>query len=215
MRVLLTVVKAILVQHPVSALSYATDLINTHLDCSEAWTIESAADNGFLHLLDKLAANEWPNVGRYFRVRRFQVGAVKAAAKGDLPLLRWWMNTYLPDHQMTHVVYEVAEIHGQVHVVQWLCEYSSGPFHTELVVADMMHTHPDVVRWLDLQNFPFRLQVWMNALMENGDLAFLKWIHSNPDRFNIDCRTEAMTSAAIWICCDGCIQTTANYLTSG
>lgn len=53
------------------SLVHVRDVINTFLDNYRKWTLENAADQGKLSVLDRLLSIEWFGVSKQFRQTRF------------------------------------------------------------------------------------------------------------------------------------------------
>lgn len=169
--------------------------INDFLDCSTTWTVESAADAGLVALVHRLAGREWAGVAAQYRLQRFRYGARRAAACGNLALLKWWLAQYLPEHEKSELqlVFKVAAESGHLHVIQWLCEHSDG----QLVNKSVSFTCANVVYWLHRQQWPFRLKISMDAAVSAGDLTFMQWIHDRQHLYEIQITASALKHAAM------------------
>lgn len=168
------------------ALQHVTMFIHQYLDCSVRYTLEQAADAGFLHMMARLAAQEWHGVGPEFRADRLSHGARKAAANGRLDVLQWWIGDYFPYQKIERQIYKAAVLNdqGHLHVIQWLHK-RSGLFLNERCVTSIVYMHSHIVYWLHEQGCRFKLTVDLTRAVETGDLTYIKWIYARKGLFDV------------------------------
>lgn len=148
------------------------------LDHSAGWTLETASDAGFEHLLSRLARREWRGVDIQFRKMRRQNGLLTASKNGDLNALKWWASSYLgvssPPLDQALVFKQAAE-NGHAHILEWLKDQGSLPSDANTCIQT---AHPSAVYWL----FEHQLAMVIDPSLaaRTGDLAFLRWIHDKP-----------------------------------
>lgn len=65
--------------------------VNEFLNESDCWTL---SDEGFVNLLDRLAAQEWADVMPIFRTIQVHFAVVEAMKRGNLAVLMWQVNSY-------------------------------------------------------------------------------------------------------------------------
>lgn len=110
--------------------------IRDFLDESVGWTLESTSDKGFVHLLDRLAAQEWTGVGPLFRSIRTYYAGIEAAKRGDLAVLKWLMDSYYQGLQLErkvfNTIFTLAVIRGNLDILQWLKQQRKLPSSTEM-----------------------------------------------------------------------------------
>lgn len=177
---LLTSVALVLKRARVTALPVEVVLrLDGFIDQSANWTLETATNAGFVHLLHRLARREWPGVGVEFRKLRYQYGVLNATNNGDLSALKWWASSYLTETPMplnTAMIFARAAQNGHVHILDWL--KVRGLLPSNRFDANPPYTsHPSVVYWIDEQQ---AMVVDLSLAARTGDLVFLRWIHERP-----------------------------------
>lgn len=156
--------------------------IEAFLDHSRIWTLESASHAGFLHLLQRLAPGECRvPMAASVRTLRRRNGIRQAAVSGRLPVLQWWMSAYfLPSQAQEEpsfqLIFECAVRFGHLHILQWLQAQNQLP-SARAVDNFIECDHPDVIYWLHEHNITLPLLIAVDRPAQNGDLAFLAWIH--------------------------------------
>lgn len=163
------------------------------------WTLESASKAGFVRLLHVLSAQEWPALGNEFRKARGLYAAKSAVKAGDLEVLRWWVDMYLPGlHVDMMDLFRVAAEFGHVHILTWLT-------NSELVQncqdpICITRNYEEAARWLHQHRQVCQaagaIQVLLDANNTALDFAFVKWIHSRPGEFQVKNKSYATVGAA-------------------
>lgn len=152
------------------------------LDQSHRWTLEQASEAGHVHLLRRLAAQEWPDAGRMFRKFRYRNAVLKAATSGQLDVLQWWLFSYLSQPQQPNYeqLFGLAVKHGHLNILQWLQQQGTMPTETLFPIEC---EHPAVVRWLHDQGSGAMLVVSAAKAASVGDLEFICWLHERETAF--------------------------------
>lgn len=186
------------------SLRHVVSSISSFLDYSKSWTLESASDAGLEFLLDRLRARQWSEVGDTFLEARFLRGIRHAAIKGDLQVLKWWWTKYLPTSRrwedMKEIVVRIAAFHGHLSMIEWILK-DEKTLHT---VANMNSVdedqwlicqHPEIVYWIHDRSRRAKLFVILDEAIKQGDMAFLKWVHSNRARHRHEFSNAAINIA--------------------
>lgn len=185
---------ALLLPPSLETLPHVARCVESFLDLSPLWTLESAAAGRHVRLLDRLLTLEHPSVGRIFRFERFCHGASKAVEDGSLDVLLWWATKYLPDETLRSCeLSQSAARLGHVHILQWLQQQGLFPAyeHQRLVCG-----HTNVVYWLHGQPaLGVQVTVCMDTAAESGDLELLKWLQSHQDQYDVQCSKAALVAA--------------------
>lgn len=181
-----------------SALPHVFEAIDSYLDYSVKWTLESASKTGSDVLMQRLAGREWCGMDDAFRMTRFRHGVRQAAAAGNLPVLQWWATQYLPPSRQLTIqpIFQAAAENGHLHVIQWLHQ-TYNLFQEERTVTSLTYAHANIVYWMYEQNCPFWLNVSMDEASKADDLEFMEWLHAHGDRFDIEISERAVQTAAI------------------
>lgn len=174
-----------------SALPHVIRSIDAFLDQSSGWSLESAAANRHLHLMDRLLAQKNEDT---FRLARFYSGTRNAAGAGSVEVLAWWMTKYLPGEQPSYnqLARDAASL-GHVCILQWL--QTEGLFPNP-GISSMATNQAQVVYWLHAQpELNIRLSVCMCTAAEAGDLVFLKWLQQHQGELDVSCTGDALMAA--------------------
>lgn len=126
--------------------------IDAFVDATTQYTIPRACEvsvTSVQRLLARIAAREDPGIDPFHKRSLFSAGIAKAAARGDLDVVRWFMEVYLPTGRVRGAVEKAAGA-GQLHILKWLHAR-----HNERVVwgARELHSavflnHVETARWL-------------------------------------------------------------------
>lgn len=186
-----------LVSQSLPPLPHVIALIQTHLDHSHRWTLETASRAGFLHLLGRLTAQENNSgVCSDFRLARFTSAVQKAAAQGrPLSVLQWWSSTYLVGQDLLPLVLGIAAESGQLGVIQWLLDQQNLA-EEQPELAPVLCNHRATLFWLH-EHVPWLpLKVSMDAMAKQRDLELMQWAHERRRVIAIECTPEATATAA-------------------
>lgn len=180
----------------VTALPHVVATINSLLISSTAlasWTLERAAECGFVHLLDRLHGDEWRWVGRPFRHLRRQSAVESAVSDGLVDVLQWWMTKYLsPDEahdqeeELVAKIIMLAGLYSRLEVLQWL---ETQPDLLALLPVGhriaLTCKSPVIAEWLFHHLTHAQQQVSLvfelNHSALRDDFAMLKWLQMHPD----------------------------------
>lgn len=164
-----------------TALPHVASLIDAFAGIiSPKWTLETASDRGLLRLLDRLLAQEWAGVSKFFRDNRFKHAVERAASSASLDVLNWWMTKYLPDHEDDWVVDAALRPDAmRAEVLQWLFEQGKLPKrHREWRVKRICYL-PEVVYWISEHVMNARMIIGVDSL---SDFEFIQWAHEQPQQ---------------------------------
>lgn len=147
-------------------------------DCSVNWTLETASRAGFVHLLDLLAAQEWPGVRATFRRLRCRYAVGEAASDGKLDVLEWWLSSYYGGRELRgacDTVFELAIARGHYHLLDWMNTHDKIPMgnaRSRGVPCD----DPAIIQWLHElgHKVPLIVKLWSAETEE--DLVYMKWL---------------------------------------
>lgn len=170
---------------PLNALSHVGACISEFLDCTDLWTLEKAADRGLLKLMDRFAEREWSDVGADFRLARCKHSANRAASRGMLEVLQWWIDSYLTYDGDLQDLYKDAIYYGHLNVVQWLYDTRNLVLDAATVTSVRYGRHPEVIYWLRDQGCRSRLEIQVDWAVSAGDLAFLERVHQDSDAYEL------------------------------
>lgn len=168
--------------------------ISSFLDNSHKWTLESASNAGYILLLDRLLASEWPGVTKRFRHTRCLLGIQCAATMGQVDVLNWWCTKYLTDKLPMEVkrdILRAAAFHGHLHVL------IGGFFHSNksLEIIEQMDPplicqHPEIVHWIRSHTRAARLQILLDFAIAKGDVEFVAYVYGSEQDKNSSIATE-------------------------
>lgn len=182
-------------QPQVDALPHVAPAIAAYVGLLSAdWTIERAAAERLPYLLDRLLAQEAPDLGHFFRSERFDNGVECAARDGSVEILNWWTTKYMPNQSLyASRIADAAAKNGHVNVLQWLRERDQFPSSgLQRICSDWPH----VLYWLRDQGIGVFVNVCLDAAAKAGDLPFLLWMHEQPsDRYHVSCTKAALIFA--------------------
>lgn len=181
--------------------------INSFVDATEKWTLESASKTQYLYLLDRLLSIELPQVSAAFRQARFRHAITSAAALGHIDVLQWWRSRYLRiQYSNTHklLILRIATESGQIHVLKWLLNVIGLNLRAlEQVQEPFPCQHSTLIHWFYDHNLPVKLQVSLDQVAKRGDLDLMIWLHgkaqsqvSSEPRLELRCTLRAMYNAA-------------------
>lgn len=158
-------------------------LVDTFVDCSGLWSLESATDAGLVHLLRRLAPREWPGVGPTFRKLRYDSAVRSAVENGHLSVLQWWLEHY-GDFQPPafRLILTISIARGHVHILQWL-KARDALLPAASSIKGMLCTHPSAVYWLHDLRDVFSLSINVVNAAKDGDLTFLRWMHEHEAQY--------------------------------
>lgn len=168
--------------------------INSFLDNSRKWTLESASKAGHILLLDRLLASEWDGVSNTFRHTRFLLGIQSAAIAGQVNFLSWWSTRYLSDElpmELKRDILRVAAFHGHLHVLQ------DGFFHDDECLEmikqmdpPLICQHPEIVYWIRNHSPVAQLRILLDFAISKGDVEFVAWVYGSERDKNSAISTE-------------------------
>lgn len=186
-----------------SPLPHIVSCVNSFLDrLTSKWTLESAAQQGLVELLERLAAREWPLVGEDFRSVRFINGVHRAARAGDLKVLEWWLTQYQRDSSRLDAalasVLQIALREGHLPIIKWLHAQDKLAMLMRLPVvsAPLACYHAELVYWLHDQALEYRLELSMDHAARTNDFEFMQWILAHRDEYRVVWTAEATEHAA-------------------
>lgn len=149
------------------------------------WTVPrvcaSATLPGMSRLLTRAAAREPPDMDPIYKRKLFTDALVTCARRGDLPIIQWLMEVYLPTGRVRTAIQETVR-HGHLHVLQWLhanhrtrVVWNYGRLYDEAASSNQF----GIVRWLHEHVSPIgavdRAQAFHQAIA-NGDVKTAKWL---------------------------------------
>lgn len=140
-------------------------------------------------------------MSREFRAIRFLQGVHCAVMYGQLDILKWWQNDYLPDRpDVLELLVRVAALHRRLNVLKWLLEGDE----TLQIVCDMepllVCQHRRIVDWIHSRNPSVLLEVTANNAVKRGDLEFINWVERSSREGNVlrfRLRPECMDDAVV------------------
>lgn len=160
----------------------------------ELHTLESAASNGLVQMLDELAKQEHKDAGSTFRRLRFLHGTKAAAGNGHLSVLQWWTSCYLPMEPLPASALAARAVKGgHLAVVQWLQSQGlvPSPESMQLVECEDAAT----VYWIHKKKLSMSVSVSMDAAAKAGDLKFLRWLRKHDRKYNVHSSRSALVIA--------------------
>lgn len=174
---------------PLAALPHILGSVSSYLDWSCKYTLERAAVAPFagVHLMNRLLAQE--QIGGLLsddeRRSRFQNGIRRAATQGDVAMLQWWMDVYLPGHDdVAPSIFQIAADKSYLHVVQWLFQWKAQSVAGAVLPVEC--NHPEIIYWLHHHQEPSqRLQIDMAVVARAGDLQFIQWVYAHDDLYQL------------------------------
>lgn len=160
-------------------------VVDAFVDPSSRWTAALAVSRelpGLLRLLARVAFLE-RGVDRFVRQKRFADALELAAGRGDVIVVRWLVERYMPDGVVRGAV-RAAVAHGRVEVLEWLRKH-----HDDRVVwwREAIAHAPDAetARWLHENLAPISEQekeALLVRAMELGHLQVAQWVCGLRDR---------------------------------
>lgn len=180
-------------QHPrVAAIPSIAIAIDAFVGVAAHWTVASAyaelTPDGTLatvaarQWLVRVASQEPRDMEPLYRRKIFADAMVLAARRGDLRVVQWLMEQYLPTGRVRQAV-EAAAKGGQLEVLKWLREN-----HNDRVVWGRREmeeaatgNHLETLKWLFVQDaLPFVGRSAANDIMidatKHGNIAMMQWL---------------------------------------
>jgi hypothetical protein len=172
-------------------LPHVTQRINELLDFSASWRLPTAAQHGFVHLVQRLMTRSTgPPDGR-----DLLEGVRNAVRYGQLPVVQWFYTT-LPLAKLPTFLMDFAAEVGQLQIFQWLFEHTAATCTVRALTQAAFNGHLYVVRFLDAHEAKLKL-VGTTAAMDHaageGFLEVVAFLHESRRH---SCTTNAMDGAA-------------------
>lgn len=169
-------------QPQIEAIHPLVDKIDSYVGIGSQWTLPRVCGDapGALRLLPRIVAQESKDIDPLFKRKLFADAMVNAAHRGDLEIVRWLVEQYLPAGRIRQAV-ETAAAHRRLEILQWLRKNHNEQVvwgHKELFRAAKAN-HFDVVQWL------YKLEARVSAddkyallyyAMENGNVEMVEWL---------------------------------------
>lgn len=167
---------------------------------SEKWTLENASAQGQVRLLDYLLDQEWSGVPLSFRRARLNNAIKLAIHDGHVQVLRWWLNTYLPeeDPSVFPTIFRLACQLDQVIVLQWLQATDRlSRLQPNLKGRIVKCFSQELASWLHLNAHGTGLALEVaNYVQKEGCAAFIRWAVKNRHLYEVNGISEAMQDTA-------------------
>lgn len=164
----------------VSAIGDVVWLVDAFVSVAGRWTVAEACDKplpGALRLLPRIAALEDPGIDPILKRRAFTQALENAVKRGDLSVVKWLVDEYLPEGRVRHPLVTAAHF-GQLHVLQWLYHNHGGRivWSRDEILAAADGDKFETVQWLHDYISPVNIddkRYLMEVAMKEGnaDLA--------------------------------------------
>lgn len=142
--------------------------------------------------MDRLGKQEWPGASDQFRKQRFMAAITDAIQSDNLPSLRWWLTTYLPDHafavpKLRKLAVEAKCEHyasRRVEILQWLLDQGKLANRESAfkILIELGASSKTIVLWLH-ENVP-GIQMNFELTCESCE-DFIKWAYEHSDRYGV------------------------------
>lgn len=178
-------------QHAFPPLWDVAARIEDYLDYSVHWSILLAVQEGFLHLLHRLAAKN-----QEICPEKLGIAMQTAAKKGDLAILQW-LHHYLPHVRVSKAVMDKAAEKGHLEIVEWLHSIDGAALgcSEKAIENAAMNGHLEMVKWLYVhqREVSSASRNTMQLAARGGHVSILRFLD---DHQNDGCkRTVAMRAA--------------------
>lgn len=171
----------------VGAISEIARLIDAFADPTSWWSLVKACERsslGLIRLLPRTAARETIDMEPLLRHQIFNRALVQAVRHGDLLVVQWFVEEYLPTGKIREPAREAAEC-GQLAILQWLFANHAARMvrSVEELGRAAMRDHFTTVQWLyEIQLHIGVLDDGDSGLFEvlchtarNGNLEMVQW----------------------------------------
>jgi proteasome lid subunit RPN8/RPN11 len=164
-------------------------LIDAFVAVDSRWTTASvcaANAPGMLRLLPRVAALEPCSMDPLYKRKLFADAVESAAQIGDLAVLQWLVDVYLPTGRLRGVD-EVAARHGHLHILRWLLRHrgervvrSGTP--TQLLRRAAKGNHLETCQWLHDHDSKSSLinnstkKYLLGCAMRHGNVEMAAWL---------------------------------------
>lgn len=156
--------------------------IDAFIGIAKRWTVPlvcAEESKNTLPWLPRAAAQEPPHVDPLVKRKLFAEAMDHAVRRGDLTVVRWLVEVYLPTGRIRQAV-DTAAAHGQLEILQWLKENHDSRVvwgHKELALA-AKGDHVATAKWL-IENADGSVGgddrlAMMRGAMEHGNVAMLE-----------------------------------------
>lgn len=156
--------------------------VDAFLGVARHWDVSKACADapGALRMLPRIAALEPADLHPLLKRKRFADALVNAVRRGDLEVVRWLVQQYLPSGRIRQAVDEAAAL-GRTDILQWLRDKHDERTvwgHKEMLLA-AKSDHFDTIKWL-LDRSPRLSAEEKNSLlyyaMGNGNVEMVEWL---------------------------------------
>lgn len=184
----------------VAAIDEIVNRVSVYIDPAPSWTVPGACekiDSGLFRLLQRVAIHEPDNINPFHKHQNFKRAMVYAVRRGDLQVVQWLVETYLPSGKIREPVREAAAA-GRLEILQWLWAGHASRLvwsHRERSLA-AKNSHLETLQWLDefverpqINGFFFGegydLHQILGFAAENGRVEMMQWVDEQRQRKNI------------------------------
>ncbi|GMF65290.1 unnamed protein product [Phytophthora lilii] len=170
---------------PNDELPHIARLLDSFLDnFSSKWTLARGYKRtGSLQLLQYIAARQPASALDPF-YRRWMLNATAwfIGIQGDLPALRWLMETNFPNERLGAAVYAAAA-NDHVEILKWLYENHHDRVYWNCIemCGALDYGHEDAFEWLRTHSPPRPecLKLVMRSAAKSGNLPAVRWLYNN------------------------------------
>lgn len=167
-------------------LDSAADIVSTidsFIDVAKVWTVPLVCEqavSGAIRLLPRVAAREPVEMDPILKRKLFSDALAHASRHGDLAIVSWLVEEYLPAGRIRFAVEEAAR-HGHLHVLQWLREHCNDRvvWNGRALSIAAAAGHWEAALWLDdhtpCSMHSQRVFVFRDAA-KHGRLDVMEWI---------------------------------------